>query len=371
MTACGIRCLTGAAIWVLYHLIAEGGAGEELLEVVEKMADEGEAFGGVAAGDVGREIDAGMAGEGMGIGQGLGVGDIEPGGGERAVIEGVEEGGLIDGGAAADVVEDGTGFAGLKAGGVEEMPCVGAVGEDVENMVGLAEGGLQVGVAVNHADIGAVGGGAAVGGDVQGVGTEEFDEAFADGAKAENEQVLAVEGHAVVAEVNPVLAGLHGAGAQGEGQLPGLGQEKGEEMIGAGAVEDVGAVAELNAFAGGGLAEVGRVVAGDAGTADLHQADCGGLQQIGGRGLAENDLGLEESGIRLTGRKYGGTAAAREAEVMFAGLAFEQIEGGFGKLKVYVDVHGGVGRIRQAVRHRRGSWHDRGRCGSSCRRAVR
>ncbi len=54
-------------------------------------------------------------------GKGFGVGDVEIGGGEFAGGERVDEGVLIDGGAAADVVEDGGGFHEGEAGGGEEI----------------------------------------------------------------------------------------------------------------------------------------------------------------------------------------------------------------------------------------------------------
>ena len=80
------------------------------MEVVEEVLDDGEGFVALAAGGVGGDEAVGGCPEWVVWGEGFGVGDVEKGGGDFLRAEGGEERVVVDGGAAADVVEDGGGF---------------------------------------------------------------------------------------------------------------------------------------------------------------------------------------------------------------------------------------------------------------------
>ena len=108
-------------VGISHDLVEQRLAVRESGEVLEEVLDEGAGFVGVAAGDVGGDEAGGFGAERVIVGEGFGVGDVEPGGPETLGVKGVAQGGLIDGRTAADVVEDGAGFDLREAGGVEEV----------------------------------------------------------------------------------------------------------------------------------------------------------------------------------------------------------------------------------------------------------
>jgi hypothetical protein len=79
-------------------------------EVFQEVPDQSFILSAVAAGDVWSDETSGLCAQWVVRRQGFGVRDVEPCGGEFPGFQGGAEVVLIDGGAAPDVVEDGTGF---------------------------------------------------------------------------------------------------------------------------------------------------------------------------------------------------------------------------------------------------------------------
>src|SRR5215471_14659095 len=85
--------------------VPEGGAGLEAAQVLEKVVDEAVPFVGVPACRVGRDHARGERPEWVVRRQRLGIRDVEVSGAQSAALERGGERALIDGGAAAHVVE--------------------------------------------------------------------------------------------------------------------------------------------------------------------------------------------------------------------------------------------------------------------------
>ena len=120
-------------------------------EVVHKMMHEGEGFVGVATRDVGGDVAVGLEPERMAVGERLGVGDVQPGGGNLPGTEGIREGGLVHGGSPADIVEDRSGFGGGEPGGVEIASRFDTVRKDVDDVIGGTQGSVQR-IGADHGD---------------------------------------------------------------------------------------------------------------------------------------------------------------------------------------------------------------------------
>jgi len=130
----------------------------------------------------------GVVQRGWSGGERLGVSDIEIGGGEMGAAEGFDERRLIDGGAATDIIEDRAALHPGKTRCVEKPARPRVVGQDVYDVLRLADG-----VRGDDGDAFVAGGAAADGGDPHAERREEFHEAAGDRPKAENHEALADE----------------------------------------------------------------------------------------------------------------------------------------------------------------------------------
>ncbi len=298
------------------------------------MADEGFVFAAVAAGGVRGEVAIRRGEQRVVVGQGLGVGDVEPGGGELSAVERAGEGVLLDGGAAADVVEDGAAFHLREPFIVDEMAGGGVVGEDVEHVIGLRESGGEL-LGRDHGQAFVAARLAAQGGDLHFERREQFYKMRGDGAIAEDDGGLAARRDAGLPDGEPFRGAVGGVGAQGLRQAAGLREEEGEGVFGASFGVDRGAVGYDQFAFGSEGAEFRGVVARVAGGTEMQPAQVPGLGEAGDVGLAEGDFGFAEGGIGLRFMEDGGGEFLRADEFVRSDAFAQEFQGAF--------VHGRIG----------------------------
>lgn len=257
------------------------------------------------------------------------------------VVEGGNEGGLVNGGASAYVVKDGAGFGFGDAVLVEELFGGGAGGEGADDVVGvreqLVQGGFWEGGNLLVAFDGTTNGF-----DFEVERLEELDEAPGDGSVTEEEDGLLFEDSADGADfgISPGL--IYDLGSDGLGKASSPGEHKGEEVLGAGLVIDGRAVGELGfSLLEGGL-EVGAVVSGVAGACDVDPLELLEANYLTGVWLAEGDIGLFQfRAFQGCAEVAGGFCGKDQAVVLASALEFFHAIGG----------QLGVGPNRQLSRH--------------------
>ena len=153
---------------------------------------------------------------------------------------------LIDGGAAADVVEDRGGFHCCEAGGAHEVSGGLGGGEAIDDVVRGGEKILQIGNWMDGDGFVAARG-LADGLDFHAERLEQFGESAGDGAEAEEKDGLAEEQVRLHSEFADGPCPWPELIAEGLGNRSRLGEHEREQMFGARFIEDRGAVGEEDA----------------------------------------------------------------------------------------------------------------------------
>ena len=92
-----------------------------------------------AAGDVGGDQHVGVFPEAVLLGEGLRVGDIQPGGADFAGVQRLAEGLGVDGGPPPDIDDQDAVLAAGEGAGIEDLARFGGVGEGEDQGVGLGQ----------------------------------------------------------------------------------------------------------------------------------------------------------------------------------------------------------------------------------------
>lgn len=299
------------------------------------MADDGFVLVAPSAGGVRGDETVARGPEWMGGREGFGFEDVEIGGGEAVGFEGLDEGAMVDGAAASDVVKLCAGFHAGEATGVDVVARGFVVGEGVDDVVGLGEGGADA-VLRDDVHAGFAAGAAADGEDAHAERREERGEAAGDGAVTEHENGFAVEEARVVAALEILPGAVGELVSMRLEELAPEGEHHGEDVLRAGFGENAGSVGEGAAAGADGIKEVFAIVARITGGDDLDPAEGGKHQALRDIGLAEGDAGPVEERIGFAGIEDGGGARRGKDEAAAKGARTlgEEMCGGIGEFCV-------------------------------------
>ena len=201
-------------------------------QVVEEDADETLADTGGVPGRVRGDDDVGHLPE-RGFGrERLGIGDVDPGTGNGARLEGEDQGFLIDRAAPAGIEEKGGVAHGGEFGGAEHMAGVRSEREGVDDEVGPGQQLGKLGGEEDFVNVGGLGGGAVTDGeDVQSEGASLNGDGVAEIAEADDAESLAFEFKGTAGDGVVVPVGVE-LGAVGGGEVTGEGEQHGEDVLG-------------------------------------------------------------------------------------------------------------------------------------------
>ena len=312
------------AINHVFAVVAEPGG-----KIAQEVTHDGLVLVATTPGGVRRDVTAGRRPKRVGWRKGLGLENIETGGGKPARLERVDERPVINRRSAPDVVELGARLAAGEAAGVNVVARGLVVGEEVHDVVGAGKRGAET-LLGNDMHAGFAAGAAAHGDYPHAKGREQLGEAAGNHPIAEEENGLAVEQARFAAKLEVAPRAV--------GKLPGVRARKlaperehhGEDVLRARLGKNARGVCENAVARAEGVPKILPIIARVTGGGGLYPAERGERHALPGVGLPERDAGAFEKrvGTRRVENRGGQVSRKNKAAVAGARAVLKQAGGG-------------------------------------------